>query len=61
MLRSAQGDLSPLLHWLRAKVHGQGSRYEFNELLREATGKPLDPGGFPGPSHRALSHLNRHR
>ncbi len=42
----ARGDLSPLLHWLRAKVHGQGSRYEFNELLREATGKPLDPGDF---------------
>ena len=41
-----RGDLSPLLHWLRAKVHGQGSRYEFNELLLEATGKPLDPVDF---------------
>ncbi len=41
-----KGDLSPLLHWLRAKVHGQGSRLEFNELLIHATGKPLDPADF---------------
>lgn len=42
----AQGDLSPLLHWLRAKLHSQGSLYEFNELLIHATGKPLDPSAF---------------
>ena len=29
-----RGDLSPLLAWLRAKVHGQGSLFEFNALLR---------------------------
>jgi carboxypeptidase Taq len=40
------GDLSPLLGWLRAKVHGRGSLLEFNPLLREATGKPLDPSDF---------------
>src|SRR6185436_7773359 len=33
-----RGDLSPLLRWLRAKVHGQGSLFEFNALLTEATG-----------------------
>lgn len=42
----AQGDLSPLLQWLREKLHGQGSRYEFNDLLVHATGKPLDPSAF---------------
>jgi carboxypeptidase Taq len=40
------GDLVPLLGWLRARVHGMGSLYGFNELLRHATGKPLDPADF---------------
>ncbi len=42
----AQGNLAPLLGWLREKVHGQGSLYGFNDLLRHATGKPLDPRDF---------------
>lgn len=42
----ARGDLAPLLGWLRARVHGQGSRLGFNDLLIEATGKPLDPADF---------------
>ena len=42
----AQGDHGPLLAWLRANVHGQGSRLGFNDLLRQATGKPLDPADF---------------
>ncbi len=46
MRRWDEGDLSPLLAWLRAKVHGQGSLLEFNDLLSEATGKPLDPADF---------------
>jgi carboxypeptidase Taq len=41
-----QGDFSVLLGWLRAKVHGMGSRYGFNDLLRHATGKQLDPSDF---------------
>jgi carboxypeptidase Taq len=41
-----EGDLSPLLGWLRAKVHGKGSLLEFNPLLQEATGRPLDPSYF---------------
>jgi carboxypeptidase Taq len=41
-----RGDLSPLLAWLRAKVHGHASRFEFNALLAHATGKPLDPADF---------------
>ena len=42
----AEGDLSPLLGWLRRNVHGVGSRLTFNELLQAATGKPLDPADF---------------
>ena len=42
----ARGDLSPLLGWLRTHVHGQGSLLGFNDLLRAATGKPLDPSDF---------------
>jgi carboxypeptidase Taq len=42
----ARGDLSPLLGWLRQNVHRLGSRLTFNELLRAATGKPLDPADF---------------
>lgn len=41
-----RGDLAPLLGWLRAKVHGVGSLLGFNDLLRAATGKPLDPADF---------------
>ncbi len=41
-----QGDHSLLLSWLRAKVHGLGSLLDFNDLLRSATGKPLDPTDF---------------
>jgi carboxypeptidase Taq len=52
----AAGDLSPLLIWLRAKIHGQGSRLEFNALLSEATGKPLDPADFQ--AHLTARYLN---
>jgi carboxypeptidase Taq len=42
----ARGDLSPLLAWLGAKLHRLGSRFDFNALLEQATGKPLDPSDF---------------
>ena len=42
----AQGDLAPLMGWLGRHVHSQGSRLGFNDLLRAATGKPLDPADF---------------
>lgn len=42
----ARGDVSPLIGWLRANVHAKGSLLGFNELLREATGKRLDPADF---------------
>jgi carboxypeptidase Taq len=41
-----RGDLAPLLNWLRRHVHGVGSRLTFNEILREATGRALDPTAF---------------
>jgi carboxypeptidase Taq len=42
----ARGQLGPLVAWLRTHVHGRGSLLGFNDLLREATGKPLDPSDF---------------
>ncbi|WP_431272398.1 hypothetical protein [Dankookia sp. P2] len=51
----AQGDMRPLMGWLREKVHGQGARLGFQDLLRFATGKPLRPGGFYRPLAEALS------
>ncbi len=41
-----RGDLSPLVGWLGTHVHAEGARLGFNDLLREATGKPLDPADF---------------
>ena len=42
----AQGDLAPLVGWLRANVHAHGASLGFQDLLRAATGKPLDPADF---------------
>jgi len=42
----AQGDLSPLVGWLRIHVHAHGSRLGFNDLLKAATGRKLDPADF---------------
>jgi len=46
----AQGEMLPLVAWLRDRVHAQGARLGFQELLRAATGKPLDREDF-------LAHL----
>jgi carboxypeptidase Taq len=51
----ARGLLAPLIGWLRQKVHGQGSLLGFNDLLRAATGKPLDPADFE--AHLAARYL----
>ena len=47
----SQGDFGPLLGWLRQNIHSQGSLLGFNDLMRQATGKPLDPADFE-------AHLN---
>ncbi|MBV8911686.1 MAG: carboxypeptidase M32 [Acetobacteraceae bacterium] len=41
-----RGELGPLVAWLRLKVHAQGKRLPFNDLLRAATGQPLNPADF---------------
>ena len=38
----AKGDFAPLMTWLRANVHGKGSLLSTAELVRQATGSPLD-------------------
>ncbi len=42
----AEGDFRPLLSWLRANVHGQASLLGTDELLTQATGRPLDTAVF---------------
>ncbi len=39
----ARGDFRPLVHWLGEHVHAKGSLLSADELLTEATGRPLDP------------------
>lgn len=41
-----RGDVSTLLGWLRQQVHGVGSRLTFNAILRQTTGRTLDPTAF---------------
>jgi carboxypeptidase Taq len=44
--RLAEGDLAPLTSWLRTNVHAHGARHGFDDLMRAATGRPLDPAVF---------------
>ena len=37
-----RGDFRPLLAWLRAEVHEQGSLHETADLVMRATGRPLE-------------------
>lgn len=41
-----RGDFAPLVGWLRRNIHSQGSRYETDELMTAATGRPLDASVF---------------
>ncbi|MEM8915261.1 MAG: carboxypeptidase M32 [Pseudomonadota bacterium] len=41
-----KGDFSPLITWLREKVHSQASLMSGSDLLTQATGKPLDAAVF---------------
>ncbi|MCC7078510.1 MAG: carboxypeptidase M32 [Acidimicrobiia bacterium] len=47
-----EGEFSPLLDWLRDRVHRHGSRYLPDELVDRATGHPLSPEPF-------LTHVRR--
>ena len=42
----ARGDFGPLLGWLREHVHAKGSRHSAEEILIQATGKPLGVEAF---------------
>ncbi|MEK9968066.1 MAG: carboxypeptidase M32 [Ferrovibrio sp.] len=52
----AKGDFKPLLRWLRANVHTKGALLTTDELLREATGKPLSTAAFK--AHLKARYLN---
>jgi carboxypeptidase Taq len=41
-----KGDFDPLVGWLRAHIHGKGSLLPTDDLLTEATGRPLDAAVF---------------
>ena len=42
----ARGDFEPLRSWLRANVHAKASLLESDDLLRAATGRPLEASVF---------------
>ncbi len=39
----ARGEFAPLLGWMREHVHRYGRKFEPDELVQRATGRPLDP------------------
>ena len=47
-----KGDFRPLIGWLRTHVHGLGSSLSSPEIIKAATGRPLDAGIF----RRHLEH-----
>ncbi len=53
----ARGDFAPLVGWLRAHIHGQGSLHATDDLLTRATGRPLDAGVFK--AHLARRYLDQ--
>lgn len=52
----AKGDFSRLMAWLGKNVHGKGSLLSTDQLLEQATGKPLDAGIFK--AHLRGRYLN---
>lgn len=47
-----KGVFIPLVTWLRANIHGKGSLLSTDDLLTEATGRPLDAAVFKAHLHR---------
>jgi carboxypeptidase Taq len=44
--RIARGDFAPVFDWLRANVWSQASLWTTDELVRRASGEPLNPAHF---------------
>ena len=42
----AAGEFSPVLGWLRERVHAKGSLLSSAELVERATGRPLGTASF---------------
>ena len=42
----SKGDFTPILGWLRKKIHSQGRKYKPEELLEKATGERLSVRPF---------------
>ncbi len=42
----ARGEFQPLLQWLRDKVHAHGSVYQSSDLVKQATGEPMQSSAF---------------
>lgn len=53
----ARGDFRPLLRWLRTNVHEKGSSIGMDELLEQATGRPLQLDDYR--RHLGARYLNR--
>src|SRR5690606_25773044 len=47
-----RGEIGRLLAWLRREIHGKGCLLEWEELIAQATGQPLEPSFY-------LAHLRR--
>jgi carboxypeptidase Taq len=52
----ARGDFKPLLRWLRGNVHAKGALLTTDDVLRQATGKPLSAAAFK--AHLKARYLN---
>ncbi|MFP4425715.1 MAG: carboxypeptidase M32 [Spirochaetaceae bacterium] len=44
--RISAGELAPILHWLRERIHRHGAAKTPKELITEVTGEALEPGYF---------------
>jgi carboxypeptidase Taq len=42
----AAGQFSGVMDWLRENVHGVGARLPIQELIKQATGKPLNAAAY---------------
>ena len=53
----ARGDFAPLLEWLRDRIHRQGHRHRAADLIRRATGQPLDHAPLVGSLRRKVGEV----